>query len=58
MPVTGSPANPAFDFEAERVECTLKDLVSIPATLRTFLIHADIVKVVKGLWGLTKLNKS
>ena len=49
MPVTGSPANPAFDFEAERVECTLKDLVSIPATLRTFLIHADIVKVVKGL---------
>ena len=58
MPVIGSPANPAFDFEAERVECTLKNLVSIPATLRTFLIDADIVKVVKGLWGSTKVNKS
>ena len=42
MSVTESPANPAFDVEAERVECPLKVLVPIPASLRTFLIHPDI----------------
>ena len=29
---TESPANPAFDVKAERVECPLKILVSIPAS--------------------------
>ena len=58
MPVTEIPANPAFDVEAERVECPLKMLVSILASLRPFLIHPDIVELTTGLWGLTKLNKS
>ena len=57
MSVTESPANPAFDVEAERVECPLKILVQIPASLRTFLIHPDIAELTTGLWGLTKLNK-
>ena len=58
MSVTEIPANPAFDVEAERLECPLKILVSIPACLRTFLIHPDIVELTTGLWGLTKFNKS
>ena len=58
MSATESPANPAFDVEAERVECPLKNLVSIPASLRTFLIYPDIVELTTGLWGLKKLNES
>ena len=58
MSVTESPANPAFDVDAERVECPIKILISIPASLRTFLIHPDIVELTTRLWGLTKLNKS
>ena len=58
MSVTESPANPAFHVEVERVECPLKILVSIPASLRTFLIHPDLVELTTGLWGLIKLNKS
>ena len=58
MSVTESPANPAFDVEAECVECPLKILVSTPASLRTFSIHPDIVQLTTGLWGLTKINKS
>ena len=37
MSVTGSLPNPAFDVEAERVECALRILVSVPTPLRTFL---------------------
>ena len=58
MSVTENPANPAFDVEAERVECPLRILVSIPASLRIFLIHPNIVELTTGLWGLAKLNKS
>ena len=58
MSITGSSANPAIDVETERVERPLKILVSIPASLRTFLIYPDIVELNTGLWGLTKLNKS
>ena len=58
MSVTESPANPAFDVEAERVECPLKILVSIPASLRIFLIRPGIVELNTGLWCLTKLKKS
>ena len=49
MSVTESPA---FDVEAERVVSLI--LVSIPPSLRTFLIHPDIVELTTGLWGLTK----
>ena len=58
MSVTESPSNPAFDIEVERVECPLKILGSIAASLRTLLIHPDIFELTTGLWGLTKLNKS
>ena len=58
MSVTESPANPAFDVKAERVECPLKISVSISASLRKFLIHPGIVELTTGLWVLTKLNKS
>ena len=58
MPARESPANPTFDAVAERVECPLKIIVSITASLRTFLIHLDIVELTTGLQSLTKLNKS
>ena len=48
MSLTESPANTTFDVEAERVECSLEILVSIPASLRAFLIHPDIVKLTTG----------
>ena len=57
MSVTESPVKPAFDVEAEPVERPLKNFVSIPASLRTFVIHLDIVELTGRLWGLTKLNK-
>ena len=58
MFVSESPTNPAFDVEAERVECPLKISVSVPASLRIFSINLDIADLITGLWGLAKLNKS
>ena len=52
-----SPANSTFDVDAKRVECPLKILVSIPASLRKISIQG-IVELTAGLWGSTKLNKS
>ena len=58
MYVIKSTAKPAFDVDAELVECLLKILVSILASLRIFLVHPDIVELTTGLWGLTKRNTS
>ena len=58
MSFTESPGNPAFDVEAERVECPLKFSVSIPVSRRSFLIHPNIVELTTSLSGLTKLNKT
>ena len=49
---------PPFDVETKREECPLNIAVSVHASLRTFLIHPDIVELTTGLWGLTKRNKS
>ena len=58
MSVTESPVNSALNVQAERVGYPSKILVSIAASLRTSLIHPDIVELTTGLWSLTKLNKS
>ena len=58
MYVIKSTAKPAFDVGAELVECLLKILVSILASLRIFLVHPDIVELTTGLCGLTKRNTS
>ena len=55
MSVTERPPNSVFDDDTERVESPLKISVPIPASLRTFLIHPDIVERTTELWGLTKL---
>ena len=49
MSITEILSKPAFDVEAQHVECPLK---------MTFLFHPDIFELTIGLWGSTKLNKS